>query len=197
MNIYAISDLEGLYPQQVLPIYEEIKKEKENKKLIICGDVIDSTIAGNEIYKEEEFLNSSLENKEVNNENKNEFNKNNNNKIDIFEDLDLGSPPKIFDNYKKISFDIYPKSSKTIVENYIKDHKIENDDRMLKKINKYSQKNISDSNKISKLNYNNSNSNNNSKSNSNSNSIKNNNNNTINDLISPNFFYEKNKNKNK
>jgi predicted phosphodiesterase len=55
MNIYAISDLEGLYPQQVLPIYEEIKKEKENKKLIICGDVIDSTIAGKVIYKEEKF----------------------------------------------------------------------------------------------------------------------------------------------
>jgi hypothetical protein len=55
MNIYAISDLEGLYPQQVLPMYEEIKKEKENKKIIICGDVIDSTIAGKGIYQEERF----------------------------------------------------------------------------------------------------------------------------------------------
>ena len=40
---FAISDLEGFYPDQVLPIYNSIKYDKQNE-IIICGDIIDSTI---------------------------------------------------------------------------------------------------------------------------------------------------------
>ena len=45
-KIYAISDLEGFYPDQVLPIYNDIKTSKQDE-IIICGDIIDSTIKGN------------------------------------------------------------------------------------------------------------------------------------------------------
>jgi len=42
---FAISDLEGFYPDQVLPIYNDIKTSKQDE-IIICGDIIDSTIKG-------------------------------------------------------------------------------------------------------------------------------------------------------
>ena len=42
-KIFAISDLEGFYPDQVLPTYNSIKYDKLNE-IIICGDIIDSTI---------------------------------------------------------------------------------------------------------------------------------------------------------
>jgi hypothetical protein len=42
-KIYAISDLEGFYPEQVLPMYNQIKEEMTDN-LIICGDIMDSTI---------------------------------------------------------------------------------------------------------------------------------------------------------
>ena len=35
--------MEGFYPDQVLPIYNDIKHDKQNE-IIICGDIIDSTI---------------------------------------------------------------------------------------------------------------------------------------------------------
>jgi len=40
---FAISDLEGFYPDQVLPMYNSIKYDKLNE-IIVCGDIIDSTI---------------------------------------------------------------------------------------------------------------------------------------------------------
>lgn len=40
---FAISDLEGFYPDQVLPMYNSIKYDKLNQ-IIVCGDIIDSTI---------------------------------------------------------------------------------------------------------------------------------------------------------
>ena len=40
---FAISDLEGFYPDQVLPIYNDIKTNKQDE-IIICGDIIDSTM---------------------------------------------------------------------------------------------------------------------------------------------------------
>ena len=40
---FAISDLEGFYPDQVLPMYNSIKYNKLNE-IIVCGDIIDSTI---------------------------------------------------------------------------------------------------------------------------------------------------------
>ena len=43
IKTFAISDLEGFYPDQVLPIYNSIKHDKQNE-IIICGDIIDSTI---------------------------------------------------------------------------------------------------------------------------------------------------------
>jgi hypothetical protein len=42
-KIFAISDLEGFYPEQVLPMYNQIK-ERMTDNLIICGDIMDSTI---------------------------------------------------------------------------------------------------------------------------------------------------------
>ena len=42
---FAISDLEGFYPDQVLPMYNSIKTSKQDE-IIICGDIIDSTIKG-------------------------------------------------------------------------------------------------------------------------------------------------------
>ncbi len=42
-KIFAISDLEGFYPEQVLPMYNQIK-EQMTDNLIICGDIMDSTI---------------------------------------------------------------------------------------------------------------------------------------------------------
>lgn len=41
---YSISDLEGFYPTQMLPIYEAIKINKDREELIICGDIMDSTV---------------------------------------------------------------------------------------------------------------------------------------------------------
>lgn len=42
-KIFTISDLEGFYPEQVLPMYNQIK-ERMTDNLIICGDIMDSTI---------------------------------------------------------------------------------------------------------------------------------------------------------
>ncbi len=42
-KIFAISDLEGFYPEQVLPMYNQIKEQMKDN-LIICGDIMDSTI---------------------------------------------------------------------------------------------------------------------------------------------------------
>jgi hypothetical protein len=42
-KIFAISDLEGFYPEQVLPMYNQIK-EQLTDNLIIYGDIMDSTI---------------------------------------------------------------------------------------------------------------------------------------------------------
>jgi hypothetical protein len=43
IKTFSISDLEGFYPEQVLPMYNQIKQEKTNQ-LIICGDIMDSTL---------------------------------------------------------------------------------------------------------------------------------------------------------
>ena len=43
IKTYSISDLEGFYPEYVLPMYNEIKR-KHDEELIICGDILDSTI---------------------------------------------------------------------------------------------------------------------------------------------------------
>ena len=44
IKTYSISDLEGFYPTQMLPMYEEIKRNQGTEELIICGDIMDSTL---------------------------------------------------------------------------------------------------------------------------------------------------------
>ena len=44
IKTYSISDLEGFYPTQILPMYEEIKRNQNTEELIICGDIMDSTV---------------------------------------------------------------------------------------------------------------------------------------------------------
>lgn len=44
VKIYSISDLEGFYPKYILPMYDEIKINYDTEELIICGDILDSTI---------------------------------------------------------------------------------------------------------------------------------------------------------
>jgi len=41
---YSISDLEGFYPSQILPMYDQIKRNQGTEELIICGDIMDSTL---------------------------------------------------------------------------------------------------------------------------------------------------------
>jgi hypothetical protein len=41
---YSISDLEGFYPKFILPMYDEIKSNHATHELIICGDIMDSTL---------------------------------------------------------------------------------------------------------------------------------------------------------
>ena len=49
IKTYSISDLEGFYPKYILPMYDEIKKNYDTQELIICGDILDSTIKIKEI----------------------------------------------------------------------------------------------------------------------------------------------------
>jgi hypothetical protein len=44
MVIYAISDLEGFHPRELIPEYHKVIEETYVNEVIICGDVLDSTM---------------------------------------------------------------------------------------------------------------------------------------------------------